>query len=90
MVQNHVSGFATNQATRLLFADSCDISRHAIPMTPTHQEKRRPGFRAFMLDHQYKVLAASVCLGLAWSGIYRLVPTSWILSRLILLIAIIS
>jgi hypothetical protein len=42
-----------------------------------------------MLDHQYKVLAASVCLGLAWSGIYRLVPTSWILSRLILLIAII-
>jgi hypothetical protein len=60
-----------------------------MPMTPIHQEKRRPGFRAFMLDHQYKVLAASVCVGLAWVGIYQLVSTSWFLSRLILLIAII-
>jgi hypothetical protein len=58
-------------------------------MTAIPQEKRRPGFRAFMLDHQYKVLAASVCVGLAWVGIYHLVSTSWFLSRLILLIAII-
>ena len=58
-------------------------------MTPVHQEKRRPGFRSFMLDHQYKVLAASVCVGLAWVGIYHLFSKSWFLSRLILLIAII-
>jgi hypothetical protein len=42
-----------------------------------------------MLQHQYKVMFVSVCIGLVWVGIYRLVATSWFFSRLSLLIAII-
>jgi|tagenome__1003787_1003787.scaffolds.fasta_scaffold18512237_1 hypothetical protein len=54
-----------------------------------HQTKERFGFRAFMLKHQYKVMALSVCFGLGWVGVYRLALRSWFFSRLTLLIAII-
>src|ERR1017187_6266996 len=58
-------------------------------MTTIPQKDRRSNFRTFMAKHQYKVLAASVCVWLAWVGIYRLVSKSWFFSRLSLLIAII-
>jgi len=58
-------------------------------MTTIHQQNQRFDLRAFMLQHQYKVMFVSVCVGLVWVGIYRLVATSWFFSRLSLLIAII-
>jgi len=42
-----------------------------------------------MVKHQYKVMFVSVCVGLAWVGIYHLAATSSFFSRLSLLIAII-
>ena len=58
-------------------------------MTAIHQQNERFGFRVFMVKHQYKVMALSVCFGLAWVGIYHLSAKSWFFSRLSLLIAII-
>jgi hypothetical protein len=58
-------------------------------MTVIHQQNERFGFRVFMAKHQYKVMALSVCFGLAWVGIYHLFAKSWFFSRLSLLIAII-
>jgi len=58
-------------------------------MTAIHQQNERFGFRVFMVKHQYKVMALSVCFGLAWVGIYHLAAKSWFFSRLSLLIAII-
>lgn len=43
-----------------------------------------------MLKHQYKVLLASLTVGLMWVGIYHLLATSWFFSRLSILLAIIS
>lgn len=42
-----------------------------------------------MLKHQYKVMAVSICVGLAWTGIYHLAARSWFFSRVSILIAII-
>ncbi len=50
----------------------------------------RLGFRAFMIRPQYKVMAASIVLGLMWVEAYRLFAGFWVLSRLSLLLAIIS
>jgi hypothetical protein len=50
----------------------------------------RLGFRALMIKHQYKVMAASIVLGLMWVEAYRLLAASWFLSRVSLLLAIIS
>lgn len=58
-------------------------------MTAINQQNERFGLRAFMLKHQYKMMFVSVCLGLAWVGIYHLAARSWFFSRLSLLIAII-
>src|SRR6266404_6293396 len=58
-------------------------------MTAIHRQDERFGFRVFMVKHQYKVMALSVCFGLAWVGIYHLAAKSWFFSRLSVLIAII-
>ena len=59
-------------------------------MRASHQHIRRPGFRAFMVKHQYKILLASMIVGLMWFGVYRLLAASWFFSRLSLLLAIIT
>ncbi len=43
-----------------------------------------------MVKHQYKVMSVSLVVGFMWIGIYHLLATSWFLSRLSLLLAIIS
>jgi len=43
-----------------------------------------------MVKHQYKVMSVSLVVGFMWVGIYHLLVTSWFLSRLSLLLAIIS
>jgi len=43
-----------------------------------------------MLRHQYKVLFVSLAIGFVWIQIYHLLNGSWFLSRLSLLLAIIS
>ena len=58
-------------------------------MTIGHQTQSG-GFRTFMLKHQYKVLLASLAIGFLWLGIYHLLLASWFLSRLSLLLAILS
>lgn len=58
-------------------------------MATTGHQNRRFEIRAFMVRHQYKVLAVSIAAGIAWVGIYKLVANSWFLSRLSLLIAIV-
>jgi hypothetical protein len=59
-------------------------------MTEPHQRAHRLRFRAFMVKHQYKVMLASIILGLIWVGIYHLLAASWFFSHLSLLLAIIS
>jgi hypothetical protein len=58
-------------------------------MTSSPQQKQRFPFRAFMLEHQYKVMFVSLVVGFLWVGIYRLLAASWFFSRLSLLLAII-
>jgi hypothetical protein len=43
-----------------------------------------------MVEHQYKVLLVSVLVGMLWVGIYHLLASSWFLSRLSILMAIVS
>ena len=43
-----------------------------------------------MVKHQYKVMFASIVMGLIWVGAYHLLAASWFFSRLSLLLAIIS
>ncbi len=43
-----------------------------------------------MVKHQYKVLCVSLAVGIVLIKIYRLLGTSWFISRLSLLLAIIS
>jgi hypothetical protein len=43
-----------------------------------------------MVKHQYKVMFASIVMGLIWVGLYHLLASSWFFSRLSLLLAIIS
>jgi hypothetical protein len=43
-----------------------------------------------MVKHQYKLMFASIVMGLIWVGVYHLVAASWFFSRLSLLLAIIS
>jgi hypothetical protein len=38
------------------------------PMTAIHERNHRFGFRAFMLKHQYKVMAISLVIGFMWVG----------------------
>ena len=59
-------------------------------MPAIHQRNRRRGFRIFMLKQQYKVLPISLLAGLMSVGAYQLLATSWFLSRLSILLAIIS
>jgi len=59
-------------------------------MPAIHQRNRRFGFRIFMLKQQYKVLPISLLAGLMSVGAYHLLATSWFLSRLSILLAIIS
>jgi len=59
-------------------------------MTEPCQRAHRLGFRAFMVRHQYKVLFASIVMGLIWVSVYRFLSASWFFSRLSLLLAIIS
>lgn len=59
-------------------------------MKAESRQTRRLDFRAFMIAHQYKVLFVSVVIGMIWVGPYYLLEDSWFLSRLTLLLAIIS
>ena len=59
-------------------------------MTEVHQQNERFDFRAFMLKHQYKVMLVSVVAGFMWVEIHHVLVGSWFLSRLSLLLAIIS
>jgi hypothetical protein len=59
-------------------------------MTATHQRNRGFAFRSFMVEHQYKVMLASLLVGFVWVGIYHFLVSSWFLSRLSVLMAIIS
>jgi hypothetical protein len=59
-------------------------------MTEPYQRDHRLRFRAFMVEHQYKLMFASIVMGLIWVGVYHLVAASWFFSRLSLLFAIIS
>jgi hypothetical protein len=59
-------------------------------MTESYQRAHRLRFRAFMVKHQYKVMFASIVMGLIWVGVYDLLAASWFFSRLSLLLAIIS
>jgi hypothetical protein len=59
-------------------------------MTRPYQRGQQLSFRAFMIKHQYKVMFASIVMGLIWVGIYHLLAASWFFSRLSLLLAIIS
>ena len=59
-------------------------------MTEVHQQNERLDFRAFMLKHQYKVMLVSVVAGFMWVEIHHVLVGSWFLSRLSLLLAIIS
>ena len=59
-------------------------------MTEPHTHARRLGFRSFMVKHQYKVMFASILMGLIWVGIFHLLAASWFFSRLSLLLAIVS
>ncbi|HTU32602.1 MAG TPA: hypothetical protein VMF66_02240 [Candidatus Acidoferrum sp.] len=43
-----------------------------------------------MLRNQYLVMAASLVTGFVWIGMYHLVVSSWFLSRLSILLAIVS
>ncbi len=43
-----------------------------------------------MVKHQYKVMFASIVMGLIWAALYHLLAASWFFSRLSLLLAIIS
>ena len=43
-----------------------------------------------MIKHQYKVMFASIVMGLIWVGLYHLLAASWFFSRLSLLLAIFS
>ena len=43
-----------------------------------------------MVEHQYKVMVVSIVVGLVWIGVYHLLVSWWFLSRLSLLMAIIS
>jgi len=43
-----------------------------------------------MVQHQYKVMFASIVMGLIWVGLYHLLAASWFFSRLSLLLAIFS
>ena len=43
-----------------------------------------------MVKHQYKVMSVSLVVGFVWVGIHHLLATSWLVSRLSLLLAIIS
>lgn len=47
-------------------------------------------FRQFMVEHQYKVMLVSILVGLLWVGSYHLFVTSWFLSHLSILMAVIS
>jgi hypothetical protein len=60
------------------------------PMTATNQRKHGFAFRSFIVEHQYKVMFISLLVGFAWVGIYCLAASSWFLSRVSLLMAIIS
>jgi hypothetical protein len=51
-------------------------------MTEPCQRAHRIGFRAFMVRHQYKVLFASIVMGLIWVSVYRFLAASWFFSRL--------
>lgn len=64
--------------------------RRVEEMRATHQQTRRPGFRVFIVKHQYEVLLVSMVVGLMWVGVYYLLAASWFFSRLSLLLAIIS
>ena len=59
-------------------------------MTEPCRRTDRFGFRAFMVEHQYKVMFASIAMGLIWVGVYHFLAASWFFSRLSLLLAIIS
>jgi hypothetical protein len=59
-------------------------------VTAIHQRNRPFGFRSFMVEHQYKVMCVSLAAGIVLIGVYRMLATSWFLSRLSLLLAIIS
>jgi hypothetical protein len=59
-------------------------------VTVIHQRNRPFDIRSFMVEHQYKVMFVSLLVGFVLIGIYRLLATSWFLSRLSLLVAIIS
>ena len=59
-------------------------------MTTMHHQNRSFCFRSFMVKHQYKVMCVSLVAGIVLIEIYRLLATSWFLSRLSLLLAIIS
>jgi hypothetical protein len=59
-------------------------------VTAIHQRNQLSAFLDFMVKHQYKVMCASMVVGFAWIGIYRLLARSWFFSRLSLLLAIIS
>jgi len=59
-------------------------------MTEPYQRAHPLGFRAFMVRHQYKLMFASIVMGLIWVGVYHLLVASWFFSRLSLLLAIIS
>ena len=43
-----------------------------------------------MVRHQYKVMFASIVMGLIWVSVYRFLAASWFFSRLSLLLALIS
>ena len=59
-------------------------------MTAIYQRNQLSGFLSFMVKHQYKVLCVSLAVGIVLIKIYRLLGTSWFISRLSLLLAIIS
>ena len=51
-------------------------------MTEPYQRAHRLGFRAFMVKYQYKLMFASIVMGLIWVGVYHLLAASWFFSRL--------
>lgn len=59
-------------------------------MTEPYQRAHRLRFRPFMIKHQYKLMFASILMGLIWVGVYHFLAGSWFFSRLSLLSAIIS
>jgi hypothetical protein len=58
-------------------------------MTPSRQLGHFSS-RAFMVKHQYTAMLLSLVVGFIWIGVYRLLAQSWFLSRLSILLAVIS